>query len=238
LGSIDIGDFLSTFSKKRQNPNPLTISKTFFWSVVATSSAITATQGSCDELTQETKLCCTFRPSVEFKTGYFFFSNSKMRKTYDKGGLDIQLCASYPFWSMTRRWSLSAYGAVEYFQRSGKSISGHEKTSIWSVPVNIGLKPVYAIQANLQYYFAIGPRYFYIHQHNHSPYVSKNASRNGIGFFVNTGFNYFLAEHLVIDVFGEYSYAQVHFHSRKSGVYTKNMQVGGFTFGGGIGYKF
>ena len=161
-----------------------------------------------------------------------------MRKIYDRGGLDIQLCASYPIWHLANRWTLNVYGAAEYFYRSGTSINGHQKTSLWSVPINVGLKPAYAICTNLQYYFAIGPRYFYVHQHNHSSYVYKNKSRNGIGFFVNTGFDYILYDHFLIDVFGEYSYATAHFHSGKSTVYTKNMQIGGFTFGVGLGYAF
>jgi opacity protein-like surface antigen len=201
-----------------------------FRSLLAISSTLSATQ--------ETTPCYFCQPIVEAKAGYFFFYNSNMRKVYDRGGLDVQLCASYPFWSPTSKWTLNAYGAVEYFHRSGRSMGGHQKTSLWSIPVNIGLKPGYAINAHLQYYFAMGPRYFYVHQHNHSSYVYKNKSRNGVGFFVNTGFNYVPCDHFVIDLFGEYSYAKTHFHSGKSTVYTKSVQMGGFTFGVGLGYKF
>lgn len=218
--------------------NSLLKFKTFFLSLLAISSTISAIQGSYSELTQETSPYCFFKPLFEVKTGYFVFSNSTMRKVYDKGGLDIQLCASYPLWNLTSRWTFNVYGALEYFHRSGKSINGHQKTSLWLVPINIGLKPVYAINASMQYYFAIGPRYFYIHQHNHSSYVYKNQTRNGLGFFLNTGFNYVLCDHCVIDIFGEYSYAKMHFHSGKPHVYTRNIQIGGFTFGGGFGCEF
>lgn len=182
--------------------------------------------------------CCFSQPLFEVKTGYFFFSNAKMRKVYNRNGLDIQLCASYPLWNLTNRCTLNGYGAVEYFYRSGNSVNEHQKTSLWSLPVNIGLKPVYVVHANMQCYFAIGPRYFYLHQHNKSSYVYKNKSRNGLGFFVNTGFNYLLCDHFVIDIFGEYSYAKTHFHGGTSRVYTRSIQIGGFTFGGGLGYGF
>ena len=161
-----------------------------------------------------------------------------MRKVYDRDGLDIQLCASYPLWNLTSRWSLSPYGAVEYFQRSGKSINGHQKTSLWSIPFSIGLKPVYSIDINKQCYFTIGPRYFYIHQHNHSSYVYKNKSGKSLGVFVNTGFNYSLCNHFIIDFFGEYSYAKMNFCDGRPYVYMRNIQMGGFTFGGGLGYEF
>lgn len=211
--------------------------KTFFYSLLAISTT-SAIQGSCNELKQETALCCVCQPLLEVKTGYFFFSDVKMRRVYDRGGLDIQLSASYPLWNLNSRFTFNAYGAVEYFNRSGRSMNVYQKTSLWSVPINIGLKPVYAITDNVQYYFAVGPRYFYIHQHNSSSYIYKNKSRNGLGFFVNTGFNYIFCDHFVIDVFSEYSYAKTHFHSGKSNVYTRNIQIGGFAFGGGLGYKF
>lgn len=212
--------------------------KTFFWALLAITSTLSGTQVSYCELAQESTSCCLSNPLFEVKTGYFFFSDSKLRKIYDKGGFDIQLCASCPFQDLTCRWSLHAYGAVEYFHRSGKSINGDQKTSVWSVPINVGLKPVYAIDSNLQYYFAIGPRYLYIQQHNNSSYVYKNKSKSGIGFFVNTGFDYALCDNFVVDIFGEYSYANIHFHGNNSSIYTRNIQVGGFTFGGGLGYEF
>lgn len=183
-------------------------------------------------------ICTDPAPLIEFKTGYFFFSNSKMRKIYDKGGLDIQLSASYPLWTLSDCWTLEAYGSLEYFQRSGKSLHAHQKTSLWSVPVNFGVKPVYTIDSNKQYYCAFGPRYFFVHQHNRSDYLYKNDSKNGLGFFVNTGFNYAHCACLMIDSFIEYSYGKMRFHSGKSRVYTKSTQVGGFTLGGGIGYTF
>lgn len=217
---------------------PLLKFKVLLLTMLVLSSIVIGGQGSGCEFNEEATPCCFSQPLVEVKMGYFFFSDSKMRKVYDKGGLDIQLCASYPLWNLTNRWTLNAYGAVEYLYASGRSINQHQKTSLWSVPVNIGLKPVYAINCNLQYYFAIGPRYFYIHQHSNSCFVYKNKSRNGLGYFVNTGFNYALSDCLVIDIFGEYSYAKAHFSGGNSTVYTSNIQVGGFTFGAGLGYEF
>lgn len=216
--------------------NPPLRLKTFFLFLLAISSQVSATQKSYNELTPT--IPCCFSQLFEVKAGYFFFSNSTMRKVYDKGGLDIQICTSYPLWNPTTRKSLNIYGAVEYFFSSGKSLNDHQKTSLWSIPINIGLKPIFAIHTNIQYYFAFGPRYFYIHQHNSSSYIYKNKSRNGVGFFVNTGFNYLFCNHFMLDIFGEYSYAKTHFHTKKPNVYTNNIQIGGFTFGGGLGYKF
>lgn len=183
-------------------------------------------------------ICLAAQPQIEVKTGYFTFSNSKLRKVYDQGGWDVQLAASYPLGNLTERWQLQAYGAVEYFHRSGKSLQGNERSSLYSIPVNIGLKPLLKVTECLDYYFALGPRYFYLRQSNTSPYVYKNRSESGLGFFINTGFNFRLCDRLFLDIFGEYSYATVQFCSGKPRAYTRNIQVGGFTVGGGVGYTF
>jgi hypothetical protein len=63
-------------------------------------------------------------------------------------------------------------------------------------------------------------------------------SQNGLGGFVNMGFNFFPCRHLLVDVFGEYSYNRMHFHSSKTNSYGESAQVGGFAFGAGLGYAF
>jgi len=173
------------------------------------------------------------QPSIEFKAGYFFFASSKMRDVYNQGGIDLQLCGAYPIWK-----GLEIYGSVEYLERSGHSLSSHRKTSLWEIPVNLGLKPVITICEQVQWYFTLGPRYFYVHQHNDSPYVNRNEGKSTVGMFANTGFNFIFWKHLLLDVFGEYSYGKIHFHTSKLGVQTRDLQIGGFTFGGGLGYAF
>ena len=173
------------------------------------------------------------RPLLEAKVGYFFFSDAKMRDVYNRGGLDLQLSGSYPIW----KW-LQIYGSVEYLERYGKSLGAHQRTSIWEVPLSLGLKPVVIINPKAHYYFTLGPRYFFVHQHNHSSYVDKNMSNHGLGGFLNTGFNFFPMTHLVVDIFGEYSYKRMHFHPSKTNVEGGTAQIGGFTFGVGVGYAF
>lgn len=174
------------------------------------------------------------RPMVEVKTGYFIFVSSKMRKIYKDGGLDVQLSGSYPIW----KW-LQAYGSVEYLERHGRSIRGDQRTRIWEIPINVGLKPIIKICKQVQYYLATGPRFFFVHQHNNSSYVNRNVTDGGVGVFANTGFNFLLHEQrLLLDIFGEYSYARVHHHSSKTNVYGQGIQVGGYTFGLGLGYVF
>lgn len=176
---------------------------------------------------------CSPPPTIEVKCGYFFFSDSKMRKIYDRGGWDVQISGSYPIW----KW-LQVYGSAEYLEKYGKSLHDHQNTTIQEYPLSIGLKPVITICPGIQYYFTLGPRVFILHQHNSSSYVNKNISRCGLGGFVNTGFNFIFCDEFFLDIFGEYSYKKIHFHSSRENVETRNIQVGGYTFGLGLGYSF
>lgn len=189
----------------------------------------------CCSPVQECYSSC--RGTVELKGGYFIFANKKMHKVYDNGG-QVQLSGTYPLTNLCDCFRLDLYGSVGYQHSSGKSIGEHQKTSIWQVPVDLGLRPVFTMTPSLQLYASLGPRYFYIHQHNSSSYVYKDKGRSGIGLFVNTGFNYLICQNLILDVFGEYSYEKTHFHRHDSQYYTRDLQVGGYTIGAGLGYQF
>ena len=156
-----------------------------------------------------------------------------MREIFKQGGLDVQLSLSYPIW----KW-LQIYGSVEYLSRSGRSLNGSQLTSIWEIPLSLGLKPVVRICKEAAWYVTLGPRYFFVHQHNRSSYVDKTLNENGCGGFVNTGFNFFPLPYLSIDLFGEYSFKQMQFQSSETNVYGQSIEIGGFTFGGGLGYAF
>ncbi len=175
----------------------------------------------------------TQHPLVEAKGGYFFFTNSEMNKVYNQGGVDVQLSGSYPVYGC-----LHLYGSVEYLRKSGHSQGLHEKTSLWELPVSLGLRAVVPLSRTIEYYVSVGPRYFFVYTHNDSPYVPKHMNANGCGGFANTGFLWILRSNVTIDLFGEYSYKQLHFHSSQAGTQGHTVQVGGLTFGGGLGYSF
>lgn len=170
---------------------------------------------------------------LEARGGYFIFSDPKMRKVFNSGGLDVQLLASAKIWKM-----LHIHGAVEYIERSGRSINGHQSTQIQIVPLSLGLKPVFPIGNALDYYLNIGPRFFFVHQHNKSKYVNRNVNEDGLGGFVGTGFFLHLNKRMILDLYGEYSYFMPQFDTSDKNVIAHKIQVGGFAIGGGLGYSF
>ena len=173
------------------------------------------------------------RPLLETKTSYFFFASSDATKVYPNGGFQVQLSGCYPIWR-----GLQVYGSTGFSKAWGHSRSFHQNTSLWQLSLDLGLKPIFTIAHYAQYYFSIGPRYFYAHQHNHSSYVNKIIVKNGAGLFVNTGFNFYPMPHLIIDIFGEYTYEPAHFSPSRVNVYGGSTQLSFFSFGGGIGYAF
>lgn len=219
-----------------------TSKKGFFrWSFLSILFTLSLIPGFCDEYAPPHKEVIAkqpqsdrIRPTIEVKAGYFIFANTKMRKIYNEGGVDTQVCASYPIW----KW-LQAYGSIEYLERHGHSRHDDQRTRIWEIPVNLGLKPVIKICDQVHYYMGVGPRFFFVHQHNNSSYLNKSVNDGGVGLFVNTGFNFFLHQRrLLVDVFGEYSYTRVHHHFSHNNVYGRCIQVGGYSFGAGLGYVF
>ena len=96
------------------------------------------------------------------------------------------------------------------------------------MPLSLGVQYIQPITCDFKYYLTIGPRYFCVHQKNHSTGLPHSVNKNGCGGFINTGFMYYLSNHIIVDFFGEYSYKMMHFK--------KSIQVGGLTLGAGVGY--
>lgn len=168
---------------------------------------------------------------VEAKFGYFNFNDSTMKQIYNKGGVDLQLAGSHCIYP-----SLHVYAAGGYQKKNGKSLEGEEKTSLYLFPLSLGLQPVFSLTSQIDYYVTLGPRYIFARAHPDSSYVPRVIHAQGIGGFTNMGFLFELEEHVRLDVFVEYDYTKLHFSSNMSGVQSQRVQVGGLTFGIGLGY--
>ncbi len=173
-------------------------------------------------------------PWLEIKPSYFFFSACPMNNIYNHGGFEIQGSASVPICKY-----LDAYGSIGYRRVRGHALSTCSKTSLTVIPIDIGLKPIFNFCERFNYFFAIGPRYFYFNQHNKSPYVDCRINDIGIGLFVNTGLNVLIADRFLLGIFGEYSYEKKKICPSASNVFSNgNVQIGGFAFGVSLGYAF
>ena len=173
-------------------------------------------------------------PWLEIKPSYFIFSTSQMNDIYDDNGFEIQGSLSVPVCDY-----FDLYGSFGYRQAEGHALNSCAKTTLTVIPVDIGVKPIFNFCERFYYFFAIGPRYFYFHQHNRSPYVDCMIDGSGIGLFVNTGFTILLAEHLLIGIFAEYSYEKKAICPTMPNVLSGgSVQGGGFACGVSVGYAF
>lgn len=172
--------------------------------------------------------------NVEAMVGYYRFTDSKMNKVYNHGGLDFRITETLPLWNF-----VDLYGCLEIFEKGGKSLHGHQKSTLWGLPLSIGIQPSFTFGCYHKLYFTIGPRYYLIEVHNHSHNVTKNMHSHGIGGFVNVGARYALKDCVTFDLFCEYSRSsKLHFHDSKRRTFSQSVQVGGVAIGGGVGYNF
>lgn len=179
-------------------------------------------------------LASCLTPWFEIKPSYFFFTASPMNDIYNHGGFEVQGSASAPLCK-----HLDIYSSVGYRKAWGHALNTCEKTSLSVIPIDIGLKPIFNFCERFYYSFAIGPRFFYFHQRNNSPYVDCSISSAGVGFFANTGFNIVFADHFVLGIFGEYSYEKKTIYPQKPNVYSNgSLQIGGLAFGINLGCAF
>ncbi len=175
----------------------------------------------------------TSRPMLEIKPGYFFFSNHTLRKIYH-GAFEIQVSGSYPL----QHW-LALYTSLGYLHAKGISLQGNLKTSMWQVPLDLGLRATAHFNECIKGYFSIGPRYFHFHQHNDSSHVPQNIGKDGAGFFINSGLHVIAHDYFILGIFGEYGYEHKSFISTTPNVYGKpHFPIGGFTFGVSLGIGF
>lgn len=193
------------------------------------------------KITLLTALLCTLThhasdisPWVEIKPSYFVFSSSPMDDIYDDGGFEIQGSVSVPVCNY-----LDFYASIGYRKAWGHALNTCEKTSLAVIPVDIGLKPIFNFCERFYYFFAFGPRYFHVHQHNDSSYVDCSVNGDGIGFFVNTGLNVLLKDCVLLGIFGEYSYEKKKICPKMPNVFSNGkVQIGGFAIGASLGYAF
>lgn len=169
----------------------------------------------------------------EFRFGYYRPSDDVIRDVYGEG-LDSQVSVSVRAWK-----GLYAMTAGNYFRKSGHSLGGNEATTIEIWSASAGLKYLFALPLDYSFYLGAGPRYYFAYSSNDSEFVDRNVDGNDIGFFAMTGFLYHFNCHVFLDAYFEYSWGRVSFSSSTPDVIPrKNVQVGGISAGGGLGFAF
>ncbi len=177
---------------------------------------------------------------VSFRSSYFLPAAKVLRDVYDSGGINYQLTGTIPVYKGPLEWprSFAVWWGVDYFEKNGKSSLEKTISHIRIVPLTLGTKYLYA-HGILRPYIGMGMKYWFVNIRNNSPYMIRHFNQNGMGGIVEGGFLIFLSKYLTLDFFSSYSFKEFGKpRSSLSYIETSSLEVGGWNFGGGIGFKW
>lgn len=172
----------------------------------------------------------------EIEPGYFFFTDSDMRKFFSDGGFTIRAETGYKFYGPLIVWVDAGY-----FHKNGSAIGGTEKLKITLATLTLGLKGIYYFNPYIAAYAGLGPRLFLLMMHNHSPFVRSVDNEIGIGGGFDAGFWIFPVPqwpNFFFDAFADYSLKKMKIEEDEISSFDNDVNVSGLSVGLGIGVRF
>jgi hypothetical protein len=183
--------------------------------------------------------CCNWSCgdlAVEGRVAYFRPSSKKVQEIYGDGWADYQIEISKGFGENWRAWL-----GVSGFEKSGHSLGFHDKTKLSLIPVTLGAKYLFCLDACTKLYVGAGICYSSLSIKDHSNYVHEHISKGRVGGLFQVGVYYVFTEHFFADIFVDYLYQRFDFsksHDYSQYVERHDLNLSGFKVGGGIGIKF
>ncbi len=171
----------------------------------------------------------------ELKVSYYRFNSSLLRDIYGGGAPLIQGEINYNPCKY-----LLVFADVGYLWKNGRSINFHQRTRIEIFPWTLGAKCFYPFRYG-SVYAGGGFRTSTLSVHNKSCYVQRNVHKTELGGVINAGAN-LCWKRFVFNPFVEYNFNRMSFHRNQEdierNIYRHDLQIGGWAFGGGLGYAF
>jgi outer membrane protein len=175
--------------------------------------------------------------AVEARVAYFRPCSKKTKRIYGKGWADYQVELSKGFYNNWRGWI-----GVSGFEKKGRSIGDHDRTKLRLIPLTFGLKYLFNVSPCADLYVGAGATYNWLRIKDHSSFVHETHKKQKWGGVIQLGGYYSFAENLFADVFVDYVFQEFKFHSHSNDssnyVGHHKVNLNGFKFGGGIGYRF
>ncbi len=186
---------------------------------------------ACCEMTT-----CRDYMGTKFEVGvsYYYFQSSVLRDIYDNGAANYRASISQNIWN-----NLDLWAGASYLHKNGKSLNAHERTSIQIVPVSLGLKYILPLNLSCVDLYLNGAfKYFFFKTHDHSDFVKEHRHKSGLGGVFGAGSYFNVSKHFFLDLFVDYSFKHMHFSNAQPNITGHSLQIGGWDFGGGLGYQF
>jgi hypothetical protein len=147
-----------------------------------------------------------------------------------------------PVYQVEARTSIAKYfdfwGSMAYISKHGHSLGGHQRTTIHIVPFTTGIDLVSRFSSRFKLYAGAGARYFFVNVINHSQYVHRTDTNNGIGGAFRAGSLINLSKHFVLDLCADYSLKEMDFSGSSSKIRRHDLDLSGISLGVGLGYQW
>jgi hypothetical protein len=179
------------------------------------------------------------------KNGYFHPQEERLRSIFH-GGYWVEGAILY---DMYKGCNIEFVGS--YFKKEGTAINSNTKTKITIPTLGLGLKYFWRHDKSVRPFLGTGGRIFFYREKNNSHYVAHRREETLAGGILNAGISFNPCKGLLIDLFADYTFAQVHpknhccagkslgneiSNCTPSCSYKTN--IGGLIAGIGIGYTF
>ena len=170
---------------------------------------------------------------VEGKFSYFRPDSPTLRKIFP---------GWMPVYQLEARTRIAKYfyfwGSVAYISKHGHSLGDHQRTTLHVVPLTAGVDLVSRFSDQFKLYAGAGARYFFVNVINHSQYVHKTDTSNGLGGAFRAGSLIRLSKHWVLDLCLDYSLKNMRFSGSSSKVQRHHLDLSGLSLGAGIGFQW
>lgn len=166
---------------------------------------------------------------LEGKAAWYYPTSKHFRNIYGWGNGIYSLEANFEF---AKNWY--AYSSGSFFIAHGHSEGISYKTTIWFLPITLGIKYLrhhIAYDYLWAWYAGLGGVGTYMQIHDHDPFISQHIDRWGGGGNAQLGGIWYVTEHFLIDLFAQYTFNYVPTKHQ-----TANLS--GLSLGGGIGWTF
>ncbi len=170
---------------------------------------------------------------IEGKFSYFRPDADVLRKIFPGWMPSYSIEVSNPIWKTIHIW-----GSVGYISKHGHSLGDHQSTSMRIIPIPLGLEYLSEFSDWIKLYAGLGPRYFFVHVTNHSHFVHRTNSGNGLGGAFRGGGLIYFNKHLVLDLFVDYSLKKMDFSGSSKTIKRHDLDLSGVSLGAGLGYQF
>lgn len=182
--------------------------------------------------------------SAEARVVYYRPVSKRVRRIYGSGWADYQLEIAKRF-SVCNGLEWSIFAGVSGFSVQGRSYSYKDKTRLDLIPISLGLKFLFPLCYNIDFFLGGAGCYSFLHIKDNSHYVHKDRKKEGWGGLAQTGFYYYPCRNVAFSLYADYLFQKFHFNgdrlsSSHSSDYVQEHTVNldGYSVGGGISFIF